>query len=213
MVVIGMCPTRRIDLTGRNAHRTQGCHQESRFLAATPVSRLHRRQRRGSPRIARRINSLFMAPVVHLQNGIVHRQAFHPLGQFIIKHPAARIQILVVDPDRQHEMPELLLRHVLAPRHLPPDLERHPHIAQVKLSLIIRYIAQRHISIQERHRLPFFRGHLRLVKDRKETPVRKKRLLPRESRLSFLPLRPVREKRLVITRISDHAHRRQHQNP
>ena len=51
-----------------------------------------------------------MTPVIDLQHSIVHGQSPHPFTQALIAFGTESIQTLVIDPERQHEMPEQLFR-------------------------------------------------------------------------------------------------------
>ena len=164
MVVVGMRPTRRIDLTGRYADRTKGGYGKRRLFATTPVSGLHGCQRRTRPGVRRRIDHFLVAPMVHFQHGVIQGQALHPVFQFFIKDHAALVQILVVDPHGKYEMAEDVFRYAVSPRHFHPCTKRTADIVEIQLPVIIRDISDRHIGIQESKRLFFVGRHL-LVKD------------------------------------------------
>ncbi len=151
MVVVRMRPPRRIDLSRRNPNRPQRSHRKGRLLAAPTLRIPNRSRRRHRPAVARRIDHLLVTPVVHLQNSLLHRQTPHPILQLVVKHRPRRIQILVVDPNRQHIVQKQLVRHRPAPRHLIGRPERSANIAQIELRPIIRHIPNRHISIQKLH--------------------------------------------------------------
>ena len=73
VVVVGVRPARRIDLTCRNAHGPQGSHAEGALLATAPDGGTHGGKRRRGARVGRLIGDVLVAPVVHLQHRIVHR--------------------------------------------------------------------------------------------------------------------------------------------
>ena len=97
--------------------------------------------------------------MVHLQHGVVHRQPLDTGFEFIVKHPARIIETLVVDPHRQHEMPEQLVGDAPAPRHLLPDRQRTAHVFQIKIARIVGNVPHGHIGIEKRHCIAFLRRH------------------------------------------------------
>ena len=96
-----------------------------------------------------------MAPVIDLKDGIRHRKSLHTGSQFPVESHACRVQVLIVDADRQDEMTEDDFRDFFAPFHLFPGLERSPDILQIIICWIVCYISQRHIGVKELQRLPF----------------------------------------------------------
>ena len=77
VVIVGVGPARRIDLSRRNADAAQGGHGEGRFLATASDGRLHAGQGRKCAPVARLVGHALVAPVVHLQNRLLHRHSAH----------------------------------------------------------------------------------------------------------------------------------------
>ena len=100
VVVVGVRPAGRVDLPGRDAHRAQRSDEQRRLLAAAAVGRAHGGQRRTGPRIRRLVVGLFVTPVVHFEDGVVHRQPFDARRQLVVEHPARIVEVLVVHPAR-----------------------------------------------------------------------------------------------------------------
>ena len=149
MVVVGMRPTRGINLSSRYAYRPQGSHRESTLLATSSISRANGGERSRSAGIRRLISHSLMAPVVHLQDGILHAHALHPLLQLSIEHLSGVIEILIVHTYRQHEMAEEQLRHFIAPTHLLSCLKSGAYILQEKRCRIVGYVSYWHVGIEE----------------------------------------------------------------
>ena len=128
MVVVGMRPTRSIDLTRRYAHGAESGDKKRRFLAATPVCCTDSGKRRACTCVRWLIVGLLVTPVVHLQYRVVHRQAFQPRHQLIVKHHTRAVEILVVDTHRQHEVAENIVGNRPAPNRLATCSQRAAHI-------------------------------------------------------------------------------------
>ena len=128
MVIIGMCPTRCIYLTGRDANGAQSCHREGAFFSTTAIGRFHGCQRRGGTSIRRLVSDVFMTPVIHLQDGLLHAESFDTLLQFVVIECTEIIQILIVDTKRQDEMAENEFGDSDSPRYLFTRLESCAHI-------------------------------------------------------------------------------------
>ena len=159
VVVVGVRPAGRVDLPGRDAHRPQGRNEQRGLLAAAAVSRAHGGQRRTSSRIRRLVVGLLVTPVVHFEDGVIHRQPLDAGFEFIVKYPARIVETLVVDPHGQHEMPEQLVGDAPAPRHLLPDRQRTAHVFQIKIAQIVGNVPHGHIGIEKRHCIAFLRHH------------------------------------------------------
>ena len=192
MVVVGMCPTRGIDLTGGNTHRTQGSHREGGFLTATAVCGLDRSQRRAGAGIRRGIDHLLVAPVVHLQHRIVERQVLHPVFQLREENRTAVIQVLVVHTHREDKMTEDLFRNAFSPRHLGFRLEGSTHITQIKRPVVIGQVADRHVGIEEGQGLLLGWRHL-LVKHFEQIAIRQGYLFRLEILLYLSPISGIRD--------------------
>ena len=159
MVVIGVCPTRSIHLTGRNTYRAESCYGESRFFTTTSVGSLHRCQRRAGTGIGRCIYHLFMTPVVHFQHGIVQGKVLHTVLQFFVEHLTAAVQIFIVHTDRKHEVTELTFGNQLAPRHFFLCLQCVVNVFQKELTGIVGDVTQRHVGVEESQRFTLLVTH------------------------------------------------------
>ena len=91
--------------------------------------------------------------MIYFKCGIVHRKASDTGFERIVIYLSEIIQALVVHSYRKHEMSEQLVRHVLAPRHLPSCLQRHFHIFPEEFFAVIALVRDIHIPVQEFHRL------------------------------------------------------------
>ena len=187
-----MCPTRGIDLTGGNTHRTKGSHREGRFLTATTIGGLNRSQRRAGAGIRRGVDHLLMTPVVHLQHRIVKRQVLHTILQLRKENRAAVIQVLVVHTHREDEMAEDIFRNALTPRHLGFRLEGSTYITQIKRPVVIGQVADRHVGIEEGQGLLLLRRHL-LVKHFKQIAIWQGHLFRLEILLNLSPISGIRD--------------------
>ena len=94
--------------------------------------------------------------MVDFQYGFFHVQTFDSFFQLPIEDPARRVECLVVDSDRQHEVAEQQLRHLTPPGHLTARAETCPHISQVEVLAVVGDVGQRHVGIEEHHGLGFF---------------------------------------------------------
>ena len=155
MIVVGMGPTGGIYLPGRNAHGTQGCHTESALLATATRARAQGDERRLSAPVGGLIGGMLVAPMVHLEHRIIHRQLAHALAQYIIYIGACRVEILVVHTYRQDEVAPLALGHRRAPRHLAPGTQRNLHILMPEGARIVHTVGQRHVAVEKRQILFF----------------------------------------------------------
>ena len=162
VVIVRMRPARRVDLPGRNAHRAEGGNRKGRFLAATAISGLDRGERRAGAGVRRGVDHFLVAPMVDLEHGVIKREPFHPVFQLLIENHAALVKILVVDPDREHEVAEDHLGDAVAPRHRLACLESGAYITEVEITAVIRNVSDGHVGVKECHGLLFLRRH-RLV--------------------------------------------------
>ena len=149
MVVIGMGPTRRIDLTGRNADGTQGSHGKGALLATTARGGTHGSHRSGRAGVGRLIGHMLMAPMVDLEDGLLHAQPLDAVLQFVIIDDTEAVQVLVVDTNGEDEMAKLALRHLATPYHLLARLERLAHVGKEEVGRIIRLVSHRHVGIEK----------------------------------------------------------------
>ncbi len=62
-----------------------------------------------------------MAPMIDLQNGVLHIHSLHTRLQFTVEGDPCGVKTLVIGSDRQHKMPEYSLRNI--PPHLLSCLE------------------------------------------------------------------------------------------
>ena len=149
MIVVGVRPTGRIDLTRRYAYRTQSGHQQGRLFAATAISRTDSSHRRTGAGIAWLIDGLLVTPVVHFEDGVVQRKLLHAVFQFLIKYDTCTVQMLVVHPRRKHKVTEQLFGNIAAPGHFVGCLTRCTHVHQVEFARIIGNVGQGHVGIKK----------------------------------------------------------------
>ena len=126
VVVVGVRPARGIYLPRRNARSPQGGNCQYGLLAAAPQTGAYGCFRSQSAAVGRTVGGLFVAPVVDFQGCFAYVHTLHPPAEGIRIHGAEIVEILVVDPERQHEMTEFPLRYV--PVHLVPDFQGLGHI-------------------------------------------------------------------------------------
>ena len=149
MVAVGMGPERRVDLPGRDTGRPKGTDGEGRFLAAAALAGSHQRERGPRPRIRAGIGRPFMAPVIDFQDRIVQGQPLHALAELVRIEHAEAVEVLVVDPHRQHEMAEFPLGD--PPGHLLPHLQGLVHDFLPIGPVIDQAVRGRHIPVQIVH--------------------------------------------------------------
>ncbi len=159
MVIIGMRPAGGIHLAGGDSHRTQGGYGKGRFLAAAAKGCAHCGQRRRCPGVGGLVGNLLVAPVVHFQNGIFHRQVLYSVAQFLVEYHAARIKVFVVHAHGQHKVHELAFGHQLAPGHFSAGLKRGSHIFKIEAGVVAGYVGERHVRVQELHGAAFVGIH------------------------------------------------------
>ena len=131
VVVVGMGPAGSVHLTGGNAHAAEGRHTEGGLLTAAAEGVFHQVQRRRGASVGGLIGHLFMAPVVHFQDGVGHGQALDAGFELAVKDRAGAVQVFVVHPKGQHEVTEFPFGHV--PAHFLPGLECRADILEVKI--------------------------------------------------------------------------------
>ena len=158
MIVIGVSPAGRVDLSGRNAHGTQGSHRERAFLTTAPIGRPEGGKRSRGAAVGRLVGDMLMTPMVDLQNGIIHTHAADTVLQFLVKDHARTVEMLIVHPDRQHKVAEEQVGHSVAPRHVAPGLETGAHILLKETTRIVRLVSQGHEAIKEVHGLLYLLG-------------------------------------------------------
>ena len=88
VVVVGMSPAGCVDLACGNAHSPHGGYGQRALLAAAPSRRTDRCQGRRRACVAGGISNVLVAPVVHLQRRVSHRQMLHPRCQLPVKDHA-----------------------------------------------------------------------------------------------------------------------------
>ena len=159
VVALGMGPAGRINLAGRDTHGAQGGHAEGGLLPASAQGILEGSQGGVGAPVGRLVGHLFMAPVVHLQDGLLHGELLYAGLELVVKHRAGAVQVFVVGPEGQHKVTEFPLRHL--PGHLFAGLERLAHVGQVELGRVVRDIGQGHVGIEELQGL-FFTGRYAL---------------------------------------------------
>ena len=149
VVVVAVRPTRGVALAGGNAHGTEGRHREGALLTATPVRGLQRGQRRRCSRISRLIINIFVAPMVHLQGGIIHTHVLDAVLQLVEDVRPRGIQILIVHAIDDHEMTEDVVGDALPPRKGVPRFHGHLHLLLEKAEIVVGEVALRHVGVEE----------------------------------------------------------------
>ena len=172
MIVVGVRPTGRIDLTGRNAYRAQRTDQQRRFLATTSVGRLDSSHGRTGARVAGTIDGLLVTPVVDLQDGFAQRQRTYPIPQLLVEDHLRTVQHFAVHTSRQHEVAEQLFGNLLSPRHLLGSSPGGPHVHQMIVARIVGNISQGHVRIEELQGLAFVERQIRAPQHGKQFVLR-----------------------------------------
>ena len=85
VVVVTVRPPGGVYLSGRQAHRAQGGHQEGGLLPAPAAATAIHRQGGGGAVVLSLVAGLLMAPAIDLQNGFLLLQVLHPLPQLTVK--------------------------------------------------------------------------------------------------------------------------------
>ena len=146
VVVVRMGPSGRIDLPGRNTGGAQGGDRQHGLLAAaadTPADRRHRAARAG---VRRPVGRLLVAPVVDLQRRVRKGKTRHAGAERVGIDRPEIVQRLIVDAQRQHEMPELPLGNV--PAHGPAHLQGLGDILLPEAARILQAVRKRHGRIE-----------------------------------------------------------------
>ena len=149
MVVIGMGPSRSVDLACRDADRSESSHQEGGFFPAPSRSAAYKGKRSSCPGVGRCVDYFFVAPVVDLKDSVFHAEILDPRGQFLEEYGAGAVQIFVVDTDRHDEMAVQHFRNLFPPREGFPCLFAQPDILQEIFSAVIDHVPVWHVSVQE----------------------------------------------------------------
>ena len=151
MVIVGMRPTRGVHLTGRNTHGTQGCNSKSALLATTSISRTERCQRTAGSAIRRTIRHVLVAPVVHLEDSLLHTQFLNTRLEGLVEHLTTVVEILVVNSHGHHKVAELALWNGFAPWHLSTCFERQGNVLLVELATVVSLIRLWHKLVKVVH--------------------------------------------------------------
>ena len=146
VVVVGVGPSRGIYLPCRDAGCPERRHRQHGLLAAASLAPVHRSHRGGGPAVRRLVGGLLVAPVVDLEGGIVETHSLHTSAERVGVSQAEFIQVLIVHPERQHEMAELPLRNV--PAHPLPHLQGLLHVPAPELAAETQTVRQRHAFVQ-----------------------------------------------------------------
>ena len=88
-----------------------------------------------------------MAPVVDLEHGFLHGQAFKPWLDLPVEDDARGIEVFIVHPQGKHEMPEEPFRNF--PAHFFLGLEGRADVLQVEFRRIVGHVCKRHVRIEE----------------------------------------------------------------
>ena len=151
MVIIGMRPTRRINLTGRNTHRTQRSHRKGTLLATATIGRTERSQWTAGTSVRRAISHVLVAPVVHFENGVLHAQFLHTWLQRLVEHLTRVVQILIVHTHGHHKMAELPFGHRLSPWQSSLGLKSQGYVFLIKITRVVGFVGLWHKLVKECH--------------------------------------------------------------
>ncbi len=193
VVVVGVGPARGVDLAGGDAHRAQRRDQQRRLLAAAARGGPDHGQRGARARVGRRVDGLLVAPVVHLQDGVGHREAAHAVAQLVVEDEARAVEVLVVDAHGQHEVAVDHRGNPLAPGHLGPHALALAHVVAEIVAREVHGVAQRHVGVQEAERLAFARRERWVVERLEGAAAREQVTARREVLLHALPVGGVGE--------------------
>ena len=149
VVVVGMRPARRIYLPRGNTHGAERGHSEGTLFAAASRGGAHRGEGRGSAGIGRFVSHIFVAPMVHLQSSLAHRQSLHAILELFVARRAKRVEGFIVHAHGQHEVPPFPFGHVLAPGHLAAGAQGAGRLRGVVFGRVVRHVGARHIGIKE----------------------------------------------------------------
>ena len=103
-----------------------------------------------------------MAPVVHFQHSIVHRQVLDARHQFVVEHEACAVEAFVVHAYGQNKMIEQLVGDRFSPLGFRAGGKRAAHIRQIELTAVVGDVAYCHVGIEKGHGFPFFGTHFRV---------------------------------------------------
>ena len=88
-----------------------------------------------------------MAPVVDLENSVLHVHTLYTRLYLLSEHNSGTIQILIIDPYWQDEVSELPIRNI--PTHLVTGVERGPDVGQVIICGVVSQVSERHVGVEE----------------------------------------------------------------
>ena len=101
---------------------------------------------------------MFVAPMVHFEDGIIEREVLHSAFQLLVIGATEGIKVLVVDTHRQHEMFELALGNVGAPRQLLFGEKSVMHaLAEIVFS-VVHAVTEGHVFVKKFQGVLFVEG-------------------------------------------------------
>ena len=91
-----------------------------------------------------------MAPVVDFEDCIVEREVLDARFEFVIEYPTRRVEVFVIDANREHEVAEFAVGDDFSPRHFGAGLKGCLYVFQEEIAVVACYIAERQIGVEER---------------------------------------------------------------
>ena len=147
VIVVGVGPARRIDLPGRDTCRTERRHGQHRFFTAAAYATPDGLQRGRGTAVRRLVGCHSVAPVVDFQGRFFQGHPLYAGAERIGIQGPEIVERLVVDPQRQHKVPEFPLGNV--PIHFFPDFQCFLYIGQPEVQRMRRQVRMRHRGIEE----------------------------------------------------------------
>lgn len=111
-----------------------------------------------------------MAPVVDFEDCIVEREVLDARFEFVIEYPTRRVEVFVIDANREHEVAEFAVGDDFSPRHFGACLKGCLYVFQEEIAVVACYIAERHIGVEERESVALVVGKS-LIENRVELVV------------------------------------------
>ena len=149
VVVVGMCPTRGVDLTCRYADGPEGGHAEGRLLTAASAGCAHGGERARSAAVGGLVGDVLMTPAVGLDDGIVHAHALDALLEFFVAGGTESIEIFVVHAQREYKVQPFALGNDFSPGHFMTGADRYCSLLSKICRGIVSPVGRGHIGIEE----------------------------------------------------------------
>ena len=162
VVVVGVCPARRVDLAGGDAHGAEGGHRERTLFAASARGGLQGGEGRRGAGVGGLVGDVLVAPVVDFQHRLAHRESRHAFLQFLVVLRAEAVEGLVVHPCGQYEVEPLALGHLRPPGELAAGAEGTFGLLAVKLHAVVGHVGPGHVGIEKLEGLEAVVGGLEL---------------------------------------------------